>query len=282
MISDRFRHNDLELDTLARNSLSEFMVSQGGRLLKPSELVPERHLGVHFDSSALISPLRVAYEGFALPIRVAQTLLLSEPGETEVRLVFPPTDWGRVLGALNEGEPRRFSFPPNADWLAVTSPDLPHELLKEFLARWSKQLTEEGVPVGVPFHSAFNRAVGDLTGAVVARYYQQIDRGNDHDLDEICELFSDSAEYRRGGEALLGKKRISDFYRSERSLVGSHELHTITTRGLDVEVKGTFHGVSQQSKEARELSFIDVWSFNLEGTVTQRETYLQMGFSETV
>jgi len=215
---------------------------------------------------------------------VAKTLSLSEPGDTEIRVVLPPSSQVEPLNFLihSSNKPQDCTLHTCKDLRDVPSPDTPRELLQEFLARVTQQVREEGIPFGVNFHEAVAHNAGILAGAVVARYYQRIDRGEPCDITEIVDLFASDATYRRGGEAIVGKEAIKEFFTSTRSLIGSHELRCMTVAGLKVVVEGEFLGSSQCSGENRQISFVDTWRFNTKGRVAQRETYLQTGYRDTI
>lgn len=92
----------------------------------------------------------------------------------------------------------------------------------------------------------------------IKQYYRDIDN---NDLDKVFDLFGDQSIYKRGDSFLLfGKEEIVSFYKTTRSLKGTHFIDSISLKDNKVFVNGFFKGLSDRKKI--ELSFSDEWFFH--------------------
>lgn len=277
MIANDKRRNEAGLDVLVRDSIGAFMRERGAELTDPASTVPDNRVMVSFDSEGLRAPVAGLFEPTDVPVRVANTLLVSEPGLIDVRMKMPES-LGPPLRFLEEsiasGSARSMSA---AELLALDPPHRPVDELRHYLAMTSADCRANGFPVGRGFHEDVENVAASLIHYTIARYYPQIDRGTPVDVAEVCELFAPDGEYNRAGKVLSGLDAIRTFYTAERTLSGTHTVEAIAVKGLSALVTGVFKGVSIGANEPRVLEFADRWRFNTDGFVTHRHTYLSQG-----
>lgn len=104
-------------------------------------------------------------------------------------------------------------------------------------------------------------------------YYPKVDAGN---TDWVIALFAEDGDYHRADVSYMGKKEISDFYQNARKIKGKHTLESIFAEGNTVAVSGVFEGVGADNSP-KKIRFADFWTFNQEGLVCERKTYLASG-----
>lgn len=110
---------------------------------------------------------------------------------------------------------------------------------------------------------------------VVREYYRRIDAC---DTDWVSKLFDARATYSRADATYQGRDAILLFFREQRKIRGRHQIERIImgTLGNVVTAIGRFHGVGHEG-DPRDVGFVDVWTFNANGLVHRRQTYLALG-----
>jgi len=110
---------------------------------------------------------------------------------------------------------------------------------------------------------------------LVTAYYPRIDAV---DIDWVMALFAPGASYQRADVRYDGIAAIDHFFRVERQIRGTHVIDRLwcdeATR--TVFATGVFegHGVAG---DARRAGFADIWRFDTDNHVTDRQTYLALG-----
>ncbi len=110
---------------------------------------------------------------------------------------------------------------------------------------------------------------------IVRKYYKLID---EHKIDEVLDLFSQTAQYLRCGEVYNGIKAIEKFYKHERKIKGSHDLQNLWIIGPTAIVEGVFRGKGAEG-QPKKVGFADFFRFNEESQIQDRHTYLMLGSS---
>ncbi|RUR79711.1 nuclear transport factor 2 family protein [Chlorogloeopsis fritschii PCC 9212] len=111
--------------------------------------------------------------------------------------------------------------------------------------------------------------------SIVLNYYQLID---EQKINEVLNLFSETASYARCEEVFSGIKALENFYKNERKITGHHEIKNLWIIGRTAIVEGIFRGKGADGKP-KKVSFADFFTFNDEGKVQNRRTYLMLGGS---
>ncbi|GAA0927649.1 MULTISPECIES: nuclear transport factor 2 family protein [Streptomyces violaceusniger group] len=119
--------------------------------------------------------------------------------------------------------------------------------------------------------STAQRPQGIAPANTVRRYYQLVDDG---DISGVIQLFEPTAEYLRPGyEKLTGHVELERFYRDERIIEsGRHTIGSLIAADLDVAVRGEFHGILRDGREAS-LEFADFFTLTESGTFAKRQTF---------
>jgi ketosteroid isomerase-like protein len=110
--------------------------------------------------------------------------------------------------------------------------------------------------------------------ATIKAYYGWIDA---QEIDRVLELFRDDALYKRAGSTMDGADALQKFFVSERKIRGRHAIENMWAVGNTVISKGRFFGVGAMG-DARDVEFMDVWTFDDTGLVEKRETFLAHGY----
>lgn len=110
---------------------------------------------------------------------------------------------------------------------------------------------------------------------IIAAYYTRIDAV---DIDWVVGLFAADAAYQRADARYEGIAAIDRFFRVERQIRGTHLIDRLVSDAATrtVFATGVFEGRGA-SGDARRAGFADIWQFNEDGKVTERETYLALG-----
>ncbi len=111
--------------------------------------------------------------------------------------------------------------------------------------------------------------------AIVLKYYQLID---EHKIDEVLHLFSETSHYLRCGEVYSGIKALEKFYRNERKIRGSHDIKNLWVIDQTGIVEGVFTGKGADG-QPKKVGFADFFTFNKESKIQDRHTYLMLGSS---
>jgi hypothetical protein len=107
------------------------------------------------------------------------------------------------------------------------------------------------------------------------KYYRLVDEQR---IDEMLDLFSETATYSRCESVYRGIDEIANFYRNERKIRGRHEIENVWIISRTGIVEGIFtgKGADDQPKQVR---FADFFTFDDEGKIQNRNTYLMLGGS---
>ncbi|WNC74019.1 hypothetical protein RGQ13_08505 [Thalassotalea psychrophila] len=109
---------------------------------------------------------------------------------------------------------------------------------------------------------------------VVIDYYPKVDAS---DIDWVLDIFADESCYVRADATYATKQDITDFYNNDRKISGKHSIKNLTLNNDNViAVNGVFKGIGVDGA-AKDIGFSDFWTFDKEGKVTLRETYLAAG-----
>lgn len=110
----------------------------------------------------------------------------------------------------------------------------------------------------------------DVRG-VVLTYYETVDSGS---AEEVVELFSPDAVYRRPGYAPLdGSVQLLDFYGGRRVIAdGRHTVEALLVSGDRAAVQGSFAGTLRDGSTVS-LRFADFFRVAAGGRIVERETY---------
>lgn len=105
---------------------------------------------------------------------------------------------------------------------------------------------------------------------VVRSYYESIDA---EEYESVFALFDDDILYERPGQDdIEGMDALRDFYLDGRPLTeGTHEVHSLTSEGDTVSVRGTFSGLQDGARVT--FGFADFFVFTDAGTIGSRYTY---------
>ena len=104
-------------------------------------------------------------------------------------------------------------------------------------------------------------------------YYSLVDSES---IDDILSLFSEDATYTRCESFYNGIAEIERFYREERKIRGTHDIRNLWVVGRIGIVEGTFSGRGAEG-QSKQVGFADFFTFNREGKISDRRTYLQLG-----
>jgi len=104
-------------------------------------------------------------------------------------------------------------------------------------------------------------------------YYSLVDS---EAIDEVLSLFSEDATYMRCESFYNGIVEIERFYREERKIRGNHDIKNLWLVGRIGIVEGTFSGRGAGG-QPKQVGFADFFTFNQEGKISVRRTYLQLG-----
>ncbi|KAA9396194.1 nuclear transport factor 2 family protein [Haloarcula sp. CBA1130] len=104
----------------------------------------------------------------------------------------------------------------------------------------------------------------------VRTYYTAIDA---EEYDTVFALFDESIIYERPGqESIRSIDALKDFYLNHRPLSdGSHKIHSLTSDGETVAVRGTFSGTQADTDVS--FGFADFFVFGEDGLIKRRCTY---------
>jgi len=93
----------------------------------------------------------------------------------------------------------------------------------------------------------------------------------------VSALFADDAIYERAGSRFVGKTALREFFAVHRKIRGVHSLQKIwSVEDNIVVVTGCFNGVGANG-EPRSIGFSDIWYFDADRRVSQRQSYLAIG-----
>ncbi|MEJ1968658.1 MAG: nuclear transport factor 2 family protein [Rhizomicrobium sp.] len=109
--------------------------------------------------------------------------------------------------------------------------------------------------------------------ATVKAYYGWIDT---QEVERVLALFRPDAMYKRAGSIIGGADALQRFFGGERKIRGRHMIESVWAVGNTVISKGRFQGVGAAG-DARDVEFVDVWTFDDCGLVERRETFLAHG-----
>jgi len=115
----------------------------------------------------------------------------------------------------------------------------------------------------------------EALSVVMLRYYDLIDQEK---IDEVLSLFSKTATYRRCEQLYDGIAEIEDFYRNGRKIRGRHEIMSHWVSGQTGIVEGVFRGKGLNDSP-KDVGFADFFTFDREGKICDRHTYLMIGSS---
>jgi steroid delta-isomerase len=109
--------------------------------------------------------------------------------------------------------------------------------------------------------------------ACIRAYYGNIDA---QEIAAVLALFRPDAVYRRAGSVIDGAAALERFFAGERKIRGVHAVDRIWAIDNVVIAKGLFSGVGAAG-DPRQVEFMDVWTFDDQGLVERRETFLALG-----
>lgn len=104
-------------------------------------------------------------------------------------------------------------------------------------------------------------------------YYSLVDSES---IDEVLRLFSEDATYMRCESFYKGIAEIERFYKEERKIRGAHDIKYLWVVGKIGIVEGTFSGRGADANP-KHVGFADFFTFNQDGKISDRRTYLQLG-----
>jgi len=107
----------------------------------------------------------------------------------------------------------------------------------------------------------------------VLSYYELIDQEK---IDKVVNLFAPAATYARCEKLYNGVSEIENFYRNDRKIRGRHEIRSVWTTGQTGIVEGVFTGKGGDDSP-RQVGFADFFTFDSEGKIVNRRTYLMIG-----
>lgn len=110
---------------------------------------------------------------------------------------------------------------------------------------------------------------------ILLKYYELVDR---EQIDEVITLFAQTATYRRCEVLYQGIAEIENFYRTERKIRGRHTIGNCWVVGQIGIVEGVFTGKGVD-ESPKEVNFADFFTFDDEGKIADRHTYLMLGSS---
>lgn len=93
---------------------------------------------------------------------------------------------------------------------------------------------------------------------------------------ELAALFSEDTVYKRCEDVYLGKKEVMDFLLNKRKLVGAHTILKLQQDDQTVIVRGIYDGENSAGEKIH-MFFSDFFTFNENGLIYTRETYLAQG-----
>ena len=111
--------------------------------------------------------------------------------------------------------------------------------------------------------------------AIVAAYYPHVDAC---DFDWLLGIFAAQAVYQRADLRYDGIDAIAHFLGDERQIRGQHHIHRLLSDAptRTVIATGLFDGKGAAG-DARLAGFADIWVFNADHLVIERQTYLALG-----
>ena len=109
--------------------------------------------------------------------------------------------------------------------------------------------------------------------STVQDYYPKVDAG---EVDWVLRLFAEDGIYQRADACYEGIREITDFYENARKITGKHAVEEIFAQGHEVVVNGVFEGFGADGA-AKKIAFADFWTFNEQGLVALRKTFLAIG-----
>jgi len=112
----------------------------------------------------------------------------------------------------------------------------------------------------------------DMEGTI-RDYYPKVDAG---EIAWVIALFAKDGDYHRADASYIGRSEIADFYKNARKIKGRHTVENVFSEGNTVAVNGEFNGVGAD-ESPRKIGFADFWTFDENGLVSVRKTYLAVG-----
>ena len=262
-------------------SISDFFKDHGASPCGNNERPSVGMVHIHFSNPALLEEL-----SFSLPEEklsslhaVFQALQITEPFSPSMKVEFHQPENSNAPVHL---EFLRDELPSNRalELLEKRYPERPIDVLRNEFDNLKNE-TERGIPMGQGAYGVIQAKVEQLLTDVVTRYYPLVDRGGPEDLQEIADMFAPEGVYDRAGIRYAGKENIEIFYKEDRTLEGSHKVHSLVPDRLNVYVSGVFEGHSHKNNSPRYLEFTDTWQFDLRGYIFLRHTYLSQGHDLT-
>jgi len=107
----------------------------------------------------------------------------------------------------------------------------------------------------------------------IIEYYTFLDN---NEKEKSLALFSSDAVYKRCEDIYLGKPDIVEFFTKKYKLKGKHEILKMNQDKETIIVRGIFDGINGRDEQVRDF-FCDIFTFNEDGLVFTRETYLARG-----
>lgn len=108
---------------------------------------------------------------------------------------------------------------------------------------------------------------------IVKKYYAAVDSKS---YDSVCELFDKKIIYLRCEKKISGIDNLKKFYAEERQITGKHTILNIVEGKNIIAVRGVFKGKDRHRKNCTH-NFADFFTFNSNGKIKERYTYLSHG-----